>query len=159
MSDQTKKEKFKYKNYCIALAIVMILGVSVLAVFMNYYNKSITAYVVGGSEVLVIQKDLSDFTLNCSGGSANNSQTLRLFSYEDIGLNATIDVTKIVNVEGCDHLEDCTIGLFNLSGSEIQTGNLVSILANDYQDLELKAVCLKNSCPQNISISIQLIEI
>jgi len=154
-----KKEKFKYKNYCIALAIVMILGVGVLAVFMNYYNKSITAYVVGGSEVLVIQKDLSDFTLNCSGGSANNSQTLRLFSYEDINLNATIDITKIVNVEGCDHLEDCTIGLFNLSGSEIQTDNMVSILANDYQDLELKAVCLKNSCPQDILIQIQLIEI
>ena len=154
-----KKEKFKYKNYCIALAIVMILGVGVLAVFMNYYNKSITAYVVGGSEVLVIETDLNDFSLNVSEQSANNSQTLRLFSYEDINLNATIDITKIVNVEGCDHLEDCTIGLFNLSGSEIQTDNMVSILANDYQDLELKAVCLKNSCPQNISISIQLIEI
>ena len=153
-----KKEKFKYKNYCIALAIVMILGVGVLAVFMNYYNKSITAYVVGGSEVLVIETDLNDFSLNVSEQSANNSQTLRLFSYEDIDLNATIDIIKTGNVE-CDFENDCTIGLFNLSGSEIQTGNLVSILANDYQDLELKAVCLKNSCPQNISISIQLIEI
>ena len=154
-----KNEGINVKRYATILAIVILCMGITLAVFMNYYNKSINAYVVGGSEVLVIQKDLSDFTLNCSGGSANNSQTLRLFSYEDIDLNATIDITKIVNVEGCDFENDCTIGLFNLSGSEIQTDNMVSILANDYQDLELKAVCLKNSCPQNISISIQLIEI
>ena len=159
MKISKKRKKFFGKNYCIAIAIVLVLGVGVLAVFMNFYDKSITGYVVGGSEVLVVETDLNDFTLDVSEQSASDVQTLRLFSYEDIDLNATIGITKTANVEGCDFENDCTIGLFNLSGSEIQTDNMVSILANDYQDLELKAICLKNSCSQNISISIQLIEI
>lgn len=137
------------------LFMFMFAGTS-YAIWIFFINDSLVVTVTSEGQPLSFSVSFADVSIDTSNSSMTKNSTATL-SNSDGAFNMNISATEIrtaTDVDCQDYENDCIITYF-FEGNEINSSAIVPITAGN-QDIKTSVFCVQNSCPQNISIEMNL---
>lgn len=154
------------------MALILSMGiVTALWLAGPAITGNATTSITSSNPSINLTKQLTNFTaldVTYNGVEFNNSLD---FQTEVNGIGqVTFDVTKTPTDNRCtDYLNDCTVKVFEGDPkigygfsypTEIFNGSNITLFASQEKSLQVRTSCQKQSCPQNISIelNVQLLE-
>ena len=163
MVKKTKKgslvKKLSKSKVFVGLCITTLLVMGVSAFYFFTYDKTITGYIIGGDveKISITFDTLADYTLNVTEDTTTYQNLTLLNTDGSKQILKNLTLTRINNDLSCLNFDtDCSVELINSTNDVLPDTFTLKPGSNP---MSLRTICDYRSCPQNISIELELTEI
>lgn len=147
------------KKLIISLLATLVLMTTVIGAWVLFGNTSYTAQVVNTpNNPAVFTVDFSNYEINTSLSATDTSINATITNINgDLDLTAIYSVNKFDVADDCsDYINDCDHTLY-YDGGVINSGDSFT-LSNGDHTFTSRLQCVRLSCPQQITVSLNFTE-